>query len=205
MASRSSLIKDRARLAQNAPVNGAQLPPPATGRALASHPIHARARPSRSPRMVCGRMPKPQDSVTWPKRSSPALPHRRPGSSISAARAPRCSTGSTRAATAAACCCASRTRTGNARRPRRSPPSWRAWRGSVSKATAQRSTSFSGLLGIARSPRACSQAVMPTAATPARASSTRCANRLAPKSARRATTAAGATATRRRRPLGSRR
>ena len=52
--------------------------------------------------------------------SSPALPLRPPATCISAARAPRCSTGSMRATPRARCCCASRTPTASVR-PRRLP------------------------------------------------------------------------------------
>ena len=126
----------------------------------------------------------------------------RPASCTSAARARRCSTGSTPSASAASSCCASRTPTASARPRRRSRRSSTGSPGSGSTGTARRSASSSAPSAIAKSSSSCSPRAAPIAATPARRSSRRCARRRAPRASRCATTGAGATAIPREAPAG---
>ncbi len=136
-------------------------------------------------------------------RSSRASPPPRRASSISAGRAPPCSTGSTPATTAAGCCCASRTRTGSARPRRRSTRSSKGCGGSASIGTGTWCSSSPAPSATGRWWRNCSPLAAPTGATPARTNSCRCASRPAPRASRCATTGAGATAIPPRRPRAS--
>ena len=99
-------------------------------------------------------------------RSSPASRRRRPASCTSAARAPRCSTGCSRAITAASSCCASRIPIAPARPSRRSTRSSTGCAGSGSIGTATTVYQFARAdaprRGRARAARA---AAMPIAAT----------------------------------------
>ena len=135
-----------------------------------------------------------------PSRGRRPHPCRKLERAISAAPARRCSTGCSPATTAADLRCASRTPTANARPRRRSTRSSTACLAGARLGRRRRLSVRARRAPRRRGPAAAGARARPTAATARRKSWRRCARRPAPRAARRSTTAAGATATRPRRP-----
>ena len=100
-----------------------------------AHPLHCSMQEKRKARLE--RKRQRSSATAW----SPASRPPRPASCISAARAPPCSTGCSRAITAASSCCGSRTPTRRARPRRRSTRSSTACAGSASIGTGTNITS----------------------------------------------------------------